>query len=140
MTDHPLPTEAEVKGWLKKMSNWGRWGDDDSVGAVNLITSEKRLEAAGLVKTGRTVSLSRMFPKHPGPLNPVPAQHFMQWFDRGGGGAMLDFYGISYRHPSTPSNPEPSTPPDRLRSAQLDAFGSLAQDGTGGKAGSAIGP
>lgn len=96
MTDHPLPTEAEVKGWLKEMSNWGRWGDDDCAGAVNLITAEKRIEAAGLVKTGRSVSLSRVFPTQPGPLNPVPAQHFMHWFDRGGGGAMLDFYGISY--------------------------------------------
>ena len=41
--------------------NWGRWGKDDQMGAVNLITPAKRAAAAGLVKTGRTVSLSRPF-------------------------------------------------------------------------------
>jgi kynurenine formamidase len=42
------------------------------------------------------VSLSREFPKTPGPGNPNPAQHFMRWFDRGTGGAALDYYGIMY--------------------------------------------
>ena len=76
--------------------NWGRWGTDDQVGAVNLITAEKRLRAAGLVRSGRAVSLSREFPKTPAPNNPTPAQHFMHTFDRGTGGAALDYYGISY--------------------------------------------
>ena len=29
--------------------NWGRWGADDQMGAVNLITPEKRIAAARLV-------------------------------------------------------------------------------------------
>ena len=40
------------------LSNWGRWGADDQRGALNLITPEIIKQAAGLVKTGRTYSLS----------------------------------------------------------------------------------
>ena len=43
-----LPTEAEVRGYLAD-SNWGRWGRDDQVGALNLITPAKRVEAAGQI-------------------------------------------------------------------------------------------
>ena len=96
-----LPTDAEVLTFLNEQSNWGRWGDDDQRGAFNLITPEKRMEAAGLVKTGRNVSLSRFWPKHPGPLNPQPAQHFTTWFDRGESGGATDYYGISYHGYST---------------------------------------
>ncbi|MER6523688.1 cyclase family protein [Streptomyces sp. NPDC001508] len=39
--------------------NWGRWGADDEVGALNHITDERRRKAAGLVKQGRVVSLAR---------------------------------------------------------------------------------
>jgi hypothetical protein len=82
---------------LKEDRNWGRWGNDDQMGAVNLVTNEKRLAAAQLVKTGRAVSLSREFPKTPAPNNPTPAQHFM---NRGvrepGGGLATDYYGVSY--------------------------------------------
>jgi hypothetical protein len=28
-------------------NNWGRWGNDDEIGALNLITDEKRLAALG---------------------------------------------------------------------------------------------
>tara|TARA_B100001123_G_scaffold245513_1_gene274421 strand:- start:2866 stop:3834 length:969 start_codon:yes stop_codon:yes gene_type:complete len=45
--------------WMTELSNWGRWGDDDELGAVNLITPEKRVAASRLVETGRTVSMSR---------------------------------------------------------------------------------
>ena len=45
-----VPTKDEVLSYLKEDRNWGRWGDDDQVGAVNMITPEKRMEAAGLVK------------------------------------------------------------------------------------------
>ncbi len=72
-----VPTKAEVLAYLKEDRNWGRWGDDDQMGAVNLVTNENRLAAAQLVKTGRAVSLSREFPKTPAPNNPTPAQHFM---------------------------------------------------------------
>ncbi len=40
------------------IKNWGRWGADDQLGALNLITDQKRKEAAGLVKVGRTIGLA----------------------------------------------------------------------------------
>ena len=92
-----VPTKDEVLAYLKEDRNWGRWGPDDQVGAVNMVTNEKRLAAAQLVKTGRAVSLSREFPKAPAPNNPTPALHFM---NRGvrepGGGLATDFYGVAY--------------------------------------------
>lgn len=45
--------------WMTEFSNWGRWGSDDELGTLNLITDEKRTQAASLVQTGVTVSLSR---------------------------------------------------------------------------------
>ena len=96
-----LPSEAEMRALFTERNNWGRWGDDDEAGAINLITPQKRLQAAGLLQSGRTVSLSRFWPKSPGPLNPQPAQHFTQWFDRGAGGGAVDYYGIMYHGYST---------------------------------------
>jgi len=47
--------------WMEEYSNWGRWGADDEIGAANLMTDEKRLRAATLIQTGRTVSLAHDF-------------------------------------------------------------------------------
>nr|WP_284234698.1 MULTISPECIES: cyclase family protein [unclassified Mycolicibacterium] len=41
--------------------NWGRWGDDDEIGTLNFITSDKVAEAAGLVRKGRVISLGGDF-------------------------------------------------------------------------------
>jgi kynurenine formamidase len=46
---------------MEELSNWGRWGPDDQLGAVNLMTDAKRREAAALVETGTTVSLAHDF-------------------------------------------------------------------------------
>src|SRR6202795_2058080 len=51
-------TAAEYERWKKDLSNWGRWGKDDQIGALNLITPAKRKQAAALVKDGFTVSLA----------------------------------------------------------------------------------
>ena len=40
------------------LTNWGRWGAEDQLGSLNLITPEIIQKAAGLVKTGQTYSLS----------------------------------------------------------------------------------
>jgi kynurenine formamidase len=97
MGERPLPDRREVLSYLREKRNWNRWGADDQVGAVNLITAAKRVAAARLVRTGRAVSLSRDFPKTPGPGNPTPGQHFMKTVPRGSGGFAADFYG-SYYH------------------------------------------
>src|SRR5712692_251839 len=52
-----ITTEAEFQQAMKDLSNWGRWGQDDVLGAANLITPAKRRQAAALVKEGITVSL-----------------------------------------------------------------------------------
>ena len=91
-----LPTRQEVDSYLGERRNWGRWGKDDELGAINLITAEKRAAAAALVRSGRNLSLSRHFPKTPGPGNANPAQHWMRTLVRGTGGAAVDYYGIAY--------------------------------------------
>ena len=52
-------TKEQYDTWMTELSNWGRWGDDDQVGALNLITSAKRIDAARLVETGTVVSMAR---------------------------------------------------------------------------------
>jgi kynurenine formamidase len=56
---HSLTTPAEYERWQKELSNWGRWGKDDELGTLNLVTPAKRKQAAALVKEGFSVSLAR---------------------------------------------------------------------------------
>lgn len=53
-----MTTEADFHRAMDELSNWGRWGDDDELGAANLITPEKRIQAVALVTEGITVSLA----------------------------------------------------------------------------------
>ena len=41
-----IATEADFRRAMKELSNWGRWGDDDELGAAH---AEDRLPAAGAV-------------------------------------------------------------------------------------------
>ena len=50
--------QADIERLMDELSNWGRWGPDDQLGAANLITPEKRLEALALATEGVTVSLA----------------------------------------------------------------------------------
>jgi len=43
------------------VSNWGRWGADDALGTMNFLDDAKRREAAMLVRSGRSYSLSQSF-------------------------------------------------------------------------------
>ena len=54
----PLVSEAQYEAWQTQLSNWGRWGKDDEIGTLNLITPAKRKAALALVKEGVPVSLS----------------------------------------------------------------------------------
>ena len=53
-----IATEADFRRAMTELSNWGRWGNDDELGAANLITPAKRKQALGLGKEGLTVSLA----------------------------------------------------------------------------------
>lgn len=48
---------AEFDKLFNQVKNWGRWGKDDALGTMNLITDAKRKQAASLVKMGITVSV-----------------------------------------------------------------------------------
>jgi hypothetical protein len=49
---------ARIARWETELSNWGRWGPDDQIGTLNLITPEKTVQATRLVTDGVTVSLA----------------------------------------------------------------------------------
>jgi kynurenine formamidase len=53
------PSQADLLGWLDSLSNWGRWGSDDQLGTLNLLTPEATRRAAGLVQDGVAVSCAR---------------------------------------------------------------------------------
>jgi kynurenine formamidase len=87
---------GDVRDYLVRHGNRGRWGPDDQLGTVNLITAEKRLAAAGLVRTGTAVSLSRHLATEPTANNPKPTWHYMEVVPRGdGAGTAMDFFAIA---------------------------------------------
>lgn len=47
-----------VKAMASKYRNWGKWGEDDQLGTLNLITPDKVRQAAALVKRGTVFSLA----------------------------------------------------------------------------------
>ena len=62
----------------KRVNNWGRWGADDEIGTLNLITDEVVREAAATVRTGRRVPLALPLQQDgvqtgmiPGRINPL---------------------------------------------------------------------
>ena len=101
MPDPRLPTEAELEKLMNEGRNWGRWGENGAKGTMNLVTPEKVVQAASLVKKGRQVSLSQVFPTIAGPDNERPALHYTYTIDRGLRGEACDFYGTDYHTVST---------------------------------------
>ncbi|MBM4183586.1 MAG: cyclase family protein [Gemmatimonadetes bacterium] len=59
----PPVTAATIQQWEQELSNRGRWGPNDELGTLNLITPEKRVQAARLVTEGVSVSLSHDYLK-----------------------------------------------------------------------------
>ncbi|MEV6547505.1 cyclase family protein [Streptomyces sp. NPDC051597] len=62
----------------KRVNNWGRWGRDDEIGTLNLVTDEVVREAAATVRTGRRVPLALPLEQNgvqtgliPGRVNPL---------------------------------------------------------------------
>ena len=56
---HTPVNKAQVDRWVTELSNWGRWGKDDQLGALNYITPAKRREAMALAKDGIVISLEQ---------------------------------------------------------------------------------
>ncbi|MFH8470916.1 cyclase family protein [Streptomyces sp. NPDC017991] len=95
-------------------SNWGRWGTDDELGTLNLITEEARARGAAEARTGRAVSLAQPIQSAPlisGPFAPAagdvsPVQRLTQY--TGGVPATADIMLVTNHH---------------IRSTHLDALG-----------------
>jgi kynurenine formamidase len=89
-------TEAQYERWKTELSNWGRWGKDDEIGALNLITPAKRKQAAGLVKEGISVSLASPADTVKAVDNPNPYEVTMQGIsaDR----IAVNYHGITHTH------------------------------------------
>src|SRR3954471_218812 len=68
---------AQVDKWMTELSNWERWGKQDQMGAVNLITPAKRKQAASLVKDGVSVSMARNTETEKAADNGSPFGHTM---------------------------------------------------------------
>ena len=86
-TPRPEVTKAQVQRWMTELSNWGRWGKDDQLGTLNLITPQKRQQALALAKRGVVVSLEQ-----PVALVPMPDAT-----KRDGRSHAISFYEIRFR-------------------------------------------
>jgi kynurenine formamidase len=53
-----IANEEDFRRAMKELSNWGKWGADDELGAANLITPAKRKQALALAKEGVPISLA----------------------------------------------------------------------------------
>jgi kynurenine formamidase len=89
-------TDAEYQRWKTDLSNWGRWGKTDEIGALNLITPAKRKQAAALVKEGVSVSLAADADSVQAVDNPNPYEVVMQGIssDR----IAVNYHGIAHTH------------------------------------------
>jgi len=98
-----IRSKQDMEALFRRVSNWGRWGDEDERGTLNLLTPERTAAAARLVRSGQAVSCARNFPVQPGPENPTPALHHMVMGGDDpcahgipGMEVSLDFIGIAY--------------------------------------------
>ncbi|MEK6303559.1 MAG: cyclase family protein [Acidobacteriota bacterium] len=85
-------TKADIDRMMTELSNWGRWGKEDQLGAINLITPSKRKQAVLLVKEGVSVSLARDVEKERATDNTLPFGHVMSF----AGPFSLDTYSVNY--------------------------------------------
>lgn len=93
-------TLEEFDRIFESVKNWGRWGADDQLGTMNLITPDRVKAAAALVRSGRRVSMQIPINKTAGPDNPNPAIHMVTQghdIDIGSNGLRfgLDFLGMA---------------------------------------------
>lgn len=91
-----IPSQQEIDRLLLERNNWGRWGRDDQLGCLNMITDGKRLSAARLVRHGRTATLSRkVVPAEENEAGAVRCDLSLHELDDHSVAAM-DYFGLSY--------------------------------------------
>ena len=89
-------TKADWDRWKKELTNWGRWGKEDQIGTLNLITPAKRKQAAALVKDGVSVSLAHDALTEKAVDNGSPYEHVMLGI--GGDKLGVSFHGVAHTH------------------------------------------
>lgn len=58
MCDHHAPATPSAKALLEGLpTNWGRWGEDDEVGALNYLDAAQVLRGVAAIRTGRVFTL-----------------------------------------------------------------------------------
>ncbi len=53
-----MPLPDDVADLAARVRNWGRWGDDDRIGTLNLINADARRRGAACVRDGKAFSLA----------------------------------------------------------------------------------
>ena len=94
--DSHTVTAEQYARWKVELSNWGRWGAADEIGALNLITPEKRRQAAALVRDGASVSLASDADTVQAVDNPQPYEVTMQSI--GSDRIAVSYHGITHTH------------------------------------------
>ena len=89
-------SKAEFDTMMQTISNWGRWGKDDELGTLNLITPAKRKAAAALVEEGITVSLALELNTQKDDINTNPFVHELSLAEFSGHQVAGDKYSVEY--------------------------------------------
>ena len=93
-------TADEFAAFVAPLSNWGRWGADDALGTLNLLTPQCAADAVASVVSGRTIALSRPITTEPAPDNPAPMLRMMKESGDAaadvGGSHASDWLGLGY--------------------------------------------
>jgi len=87
-------TTADIDRMMVELSNWGRWGKDDQMGTVNLVTVAKRKHALSLAREGTVVSLSHPQSTVEAPDNKQPLTHVTHF--GASAGVAYDSYDMFY--------------------------------------------
>src|SRR3954447_5308343 len=67
-----MPMPPAFHELASKVNNWGRWGADDEIGTLNLITDDGVRRGAAAVRSGQRVSLSMPYTREGPQSGAVP--------------------------------------------------------------------
>lgn len=93
---HAQLEQSEIDNWMLSLSNWQRWGPDDELGSMNLITAHTRVAAAQLVQAGVSVSMAHTVLTEAAADNGNPYEHEMTAVGSSPGPWSGDSIGVAY--------------------------------------------
>ncbi|HTP21341.1 MAG TPA: cyclase family protein [Solirubrobacteraceae bacterium] len=96
-------TAKQFTALFDDLKRWGRWGQHDERGALNMLTPARVAAAARLVRDGLTVTLSLPVNTHAAAHNPKPADHHMTALGSEASNAdpvhfLKDYVGLDYHN------------------------------------------